>query len=299
MKEEELIKKWLDNNLDAHEMGLFKELEEYEELVKLSNRLKFFKAPDYDTSVGLNNVLNKINKAKQQQSRKWLKTFVRIAAVFVILFGAYYYTTTLNTSVQTFNSQKSSLVLPDDSQVDINASSRLTYNEKNWNNNREVNLEGEAFFKVAKGSKFTVRTKTGSVSVLGTQFNVKQRDNYFEVICFEGLVRVEFNTQKQKLSAGERFLVLNGNTIKQQKEIDKNPSWINNESNFRSLPFKYVIAEFERQYKVKITTNNVNLDRLFTGAFTHNNMDIALKSITKPFGLKYEQTKNNIVLKGE
>ena len=47
--------------------------------------------------------------------------------------------------------------------------------ENKWKNERSVNLDGEGFFKVAKGSKFDVETSAGTVSVVGTQFNVKNR----------------------------------------------------------------------------------------------------------------------------
>ena len=66
----------------------------------------------------------------------------------------------------------------------------LKYASNKWDKKRRVRLEGEAFFKVAKGSTFTVDTKTGSVKVLGTQFNVKNRIGFFEVVCYEGLVGV-------------------------------------------------------------------------------------------------------------
>jgi Fe2+-dicitrate sensor, membrane component len=65
--------------------------------------------------------------------------------------------------------------------VNLNSSSQLSYSKNKWDSKREVTLNGEAFFKVSKGSTFDVITLNGKVSVLGTQFNVKQRENYFEV----------------------------------------------------------------------------------------------------------------------
>ena len=100
----------------------------------------------------------------------------------------------------------------------LNAKSLLAFNKKDWKQEREVELDGEAFFKVAKGSSFNVITKSGTVTVYGTQFNVKQRDNYFEVICYEGLVGVTYNSQETKLKPGDSFLIIDGEIIAKEKE---------------------------------------------------------------------------------
>ena len=162
-----------------------------------------------------------------------------------------------------------------------------------------MELEGEAFFKVAKGSSFNVITKSGTVTVYGTQFNVKQRDNYSEVICYEGLVGVTYKSKETKLKPGDSFLIIDGKTIAKEKENRTMPSWLNNESTFKSLPYKTIVAEFERQYDVDITLMNIDSTQLFTGSFTHDNLEIALKSITLPLHLTYSKTNNTIILKGE
>lgn len=296
MNREELIKKWLDNELNAEEFEAFKMLPDYNSLVKLSNSLEHFKAPEYKSSEALNSLLHTI-KSKPKTLNTWIKPLLRVAAIAVICFGIYFYTTTLDTNINTIAAQKTTIDLPDASLVSLNALSKITYNKKNWDDNREVTLNGEAFFKVAKGSKFNVVTSSGIITVLGTQFNIKQRTNYFEVICYEGLVGVTYNKKQTKLKPGERFLILNGKLIAKEKETQLQPSWMHNESTFKSLPFKEVIAEFERQYNVTITHKNINANQLFTGSFTHNNINTALKSITLPLSITYIKTDNTIILK--
>ena len=175
----------------------------------------------------------------------------------------------------------------------------LSYNKNKWKKVRNVNLDGEAFFKVEKGSTFNVITKSGLVTVYGTEFNVKQRDHFFEVICFEGSVGVTYNNKTTTLKPGEEFLVLNNNITSKDKTIRKSPSWVNNISQFKSLPFKQVLLEFERQYDVTIDYKNINTNRLFTGSFTHNNINVALKSITLPMGLTYNKLDKTITLKSD
>jgi ferric-dicitrate binding protein FerR (iron transport regulator) len=298
MKREELISKWLDNNLNDQELQAFKNLEDYDDLVKLNTNLQAFKANDYNTSNELENVLSAI-KSKKKQPVQWFKPLMRVAAILAISFGLYYYTTTLDTKVSTEVAKKTTIELPDASSVSLNAKSFLAYNKKEWKKDREVNLQGEAFFKVAKGSSFKVKTTSGTVKVYGTQFNVKQRDNYFEVICYEGLVGVTFNSQETKLKPGDSFLIIDGKQIAKEKEIRIMPSWVNNASTFRSLPYKTVITEFERQFDVDVTLLGIDSEQLFTGSFAHDNIDVALKSITLPFHITYSKTDRTIILKRE
>lgn len=298
MNREKLISKWLDNNLNNLELEAFKNLEDYDDLVKLDTSLQTFKADNYDTSKELENILSTI-KSKKQQPTHWFKPFMRIAAILAICFSLYYYITTIDTTISTMVAQKTTIDLPDASSVSLNAKSLLAFNKKDWKNEREVELQGEAFFKVAKGSTFKVITKLGTVTVYGTQFNVKQRDNYFEVICYEGLVGVTHNSHETKLKPGDSFLIIDGKIIAKEKENRSTPSWLNNESTFKSLPYKTIIAEFERQYDVDITLVNIDSNQLFTGSFMHNNIDVALKSISLPLHLTYSKTNNTIILKGE
>lgn len=298
MNKEELIQKWLDHDLNAQELEAFKKLDDYKALIKLQTNLKHFKAPEYNTSENLEQVLSTI-KSQEQKNIKWLPTAIKIAAVFVICLSAYFYTTTLDTTINTLASQKQSVELPDASIVELNAMSTLVFNENDWSKNREVSLEGEAFFKVAKGSRFDVITADGIVSVLGTQFNIKQRHNYFEVICYEGKVGVTYHNQITKLLPGDSFFILDGKLITTEKEIQAIPSWLQNQSRFKSLPYREVIAEFERQHDVIISLENIDDSQLFTGSFTHNDIEIALKSITLPLHLTYSKTDNIITLQRE
>lgn len=295
MKREELIKKWLDNELSPQEVEEFNALEDANALKKLSNDIKQFKAPEYNTTEELDKLLLK-TKSIQSPSYNWIKPFLRVAAILTICFSVYYYTTTLDTNITTLAAEKTKVILPDDSEVEINALSDLTFNKNTWKDRRVVSLNGEAYFKVAKGSTFNVNTLSGKVTVLGTQFNVKHRNNVFEVICYEGSVGVFYNSTTMILNPGESFLIIDGNRIAKEKENNTKPHWTNNQSNFKSLPFKYVINEFERQYNVIIKVENINVNELYTGSFVHNNINLALKSITLPLNLKHNSENNSNVI---
>ncbi len=298
MKREELIKKWLDNNLSTEEQNAFEQLEDYNELIQLDTAIKDFKAPEFSVDRNYQTIKPKL-KPDSTKTNEWLKPLLRIAAILAIGFSVYYYTTTLDTQVGTLIAQQTTIELPDASSVDLNANSILTFNKKHWTENREVKLNGEAFFKVAKGQKFDVITNDGIVSVLGTQFNVKQRNFYFEVTCYEGLVAVTHKNKTVKLKPGNTFQIIDGKLLANEKENTAQPSWLRGESSFKGVPLKYVISEFENQYNLKVNTNNIDTSRLFTGSFTHKNLDLALQSVTIPLNLSYSKSEKSILLKRE
>ncbi|WP_298904940.1 FecR family protein [uncultured Psychroserpens sp.] len=298
MNRESLIQKWLDHDLNPQELEAFKQLEDYDDLMKLNLELQGFKANALDTDASLDSVWNTI-KTTHNKSFKLLPTLSKIAAILIVCFGIYYFTTSLDTTANTLASEYKSLELPDASKVDLNAVSTLVFNASNWDEDRSLSLEGEAFFNVAKGKKFTVETQFGNVTVLGTQFNVKQRNQYFEVTCYEGKVRVSTTEIEKILLPGDTFLIIDGNYIATEKEELTSPSWLNRKSTFKSIPYREVIAEFERQYNVSVEFNNIDGSQNFTGSFMHNDIEIALKSITLPLQLKYSKTDNIIRLKRE
>lgn len=64
MNREDLIKKWLDHNLNAEEKNAFEALDDHADIVKLTESLKGFKAPDYNTIEEFENIKTKLNTKK-------------------------------------------------------------------------------------------------------------------------------------------------------------------------------------------------------------------------------------------
>lgn len=294
MSEESLEKKWLNNELSDSEREVFMKSDNYNLSNKIVENAKQFSASNNYKVDDFETFKNKYNKTQPKQL-DWRKPLLKIASVIVISLGIYY--TFFNSNLietQTLASEKTSITLPDNSQVTLNALTKIEYNKKDWDDNRSLKLEGEAFFKVAKGKTFDVITKKGIVTVVGTEFNVKQRANYFEVNCFEGIVKVTSDTIIRQLLAGDSYRILN-KQFSENKISTPQPLWTKNTSYFTAVPFKEVLAEVERQYSVEVVFKNINTERLFTGGFTHGNIESALKSITKPMNLTYKLNSSNLV----
>ena len=294
MKQNYYLAKWLNGEINEEELLKHisdDELCSYKKIVAASNLLK---TPKYNVEEELDK-LKKLHINSKVRKLSFIKYSYRVAATLAILFSSYYFISNKNTSYSTQLAEKINFELPDNSKVNLNADSEITFKTNKWNKKRELNLKGEAYFNVEKGSKFTVNTNLGSVSVLGTHFNVLARDAYFEVFCYEGLVSVQYKNETIKIPAGSSFKVLNSKSEFSDGITETNPSWLQNNSSFKSVPYSYVIKEIERQYNIEVTYNKLYADTLFTGTFTHTNLETALKAICIPLNFNFTIFSENKV----
>lgn len=299
--QENYLAKWLNGELSEEELTEFKKSESYASYQKLKEVSGTLKTPEFDVDQAWNTFKDReLGDTPKVITLNPFKQFLRVAAVVAIMLGgSYFYLNSLDESFSTQLAERSEVLLPDSSEIILNADSKVSFSEKKWSEKRNVNLEGEAFFKVAKGKKFTVSTENGVVSVLGTQFNVENRNGFFEVTCYEGLVSVSYNNTERKLPAGTSFVAINGKI----QDIDDitivQPSWMDNESSFQSIPLKYVLAEFERQFNIEVKTKNIDAERLFTGTFNNNSIKLALESISIPSQISYTLGEDNVLFYAE
>ena len=299
--QENYLAKWLNNELTEAELEEFKNSEEYAAYMRIIEASADLKAPEFD----MDRAWNDFREQREDHGTKVVtmrpvQKLMRLAAAIAVIFMiSYFYINTLDETISTQYAQRETVILPDASEVILNAGSEISFSKKKWDQQRNIQLEGEAFFKVAKGKKFTVTTDKGTVTVLGTQFNVEQRKGFFEVTCYEGLVSVFFNDRETKLAAGSSFVAFNGHVIESQSPESAQPSWINDESSFKSIPLKFVLSELERQYNVEISTKDVDTLQLFTGTFSNTNINLALESISAPYQIQYRIEGNKVLFYAE
>ena len=297
MDDKYLIEKWLNNELSEAETEEFKKLDADNNYSKIIDTAKYFKADSFSRVDDFETFNAKVSLEKTSSKVTWLQPLLKIASILIL--GVCTYFLFFNSSlskIETTYSEKITFELPDQSEVTLNALSQVNFDKNKWEDNREVLLEGEAFFDVAKGAVFDVITPEGTVQVLGTEFNVKQRGQYFEVTCYEGIVKVTSHNNTKELLVGDTFRMHHGNlTIDSISNTD--PHWMNNMSDFKRIPLQEAISELERQYNITVVIEHISLDTLFTGRFVHNNLDNALTSISEPLNLTYTiKDKNQVRL---
>lgn len=213
-----------------------------------------------------------------------------VAAGIAILIATGSFLRFYSVDIQTTVGQHLVAELPDHSKVNLNAESTLIYYPYWWGITRIVHLEGEGFFEVQKGKKFTVKSSRGITQVLGTSFNVFSREEVYKVTCVTGCVKVKSRAgfvvilkpnSKAEIQSDGRINVLNN--IETYPEI----SWKKNIFLFTASPVFQVFKEIERQYGVHIEAK-VDDRSLYTGNFTRDqNIEEILEYVCPALGLKY------------
>ncbi len=297
MNKDYLIQQWLKGTLTKEEEVAFNRLDDAKFNQYIVDSAAYFKGANFNKVVDFK-TFRAAFKQQKPTARKLNKSYLllKIAAVIVVAFCLYFaFFFNTNIYIETLASEKTIFKLPDHSKVELNALSSVEFNASNWNQDRILELDGEAYFEVAKGRIFSVKTNSGIVTVVGTQFNVKHRAAFFEVQCFEGIVNVTSDTITRTLKAGNTFRVLNG-AFTEGKTQATVPKWTKNISEFERVPFKEVLSEIERQFDIQISYSNLEINRLFTGSFSHDNLEHAIIAITEPMGLSYKMSSSNLVV---
>ncbi|WP_435579070.1 FecR family protein [Gilvibacter sp.] len=288
MKKENLFLRWLDHSLSEADRTALQDDERFSAYEKISQAAQYFRAPEFDASSSYDRLrLKQQQETKVRQLKPW-RIASAIAAILVLGFLVVNMTADDLTTYSTATTESLEITLPDYSAVQLNAGTTLSFNEEKWQDARDVSLDGEAHFKVAKGSTFTVKTEAGTVQVLGTEFNVIHREGLFEVTCYEGRVAVAINGKEAvEITAGQGIKLLNNKASRFETAVS-NPSWINNKSVFKSTPYHMILAELERHYAIKVDASAIDKSVIFTGSFTHQDLETALKAVTDPLQLKYK-----------
>lgn len=259
------------------------------------------------------------DKQVQQQAgrqqyflHRGIARFLRVAAMIVVAFGLGYFWQSEKTegpiAMQTISvpaGQCVNVTLPDGSNIWLNAQTTIQYPVSFNKENRQVKLDGEAYFDVAKDSKrpFIVNTKECSVEVLGTKFNIdaySSRDK-FETVLMEGSVKVSMlddPTQAVSLKPNNKVYRSNGKLLTQKVSNYERYRWKEGLICFVDEPFKVVMEDFEKFYGLTIVVNNQKVTQyLYTGKFKQTDgVDYALSLLQKNIHFTYQRDRENHIV---
>ena len=290
------LAKWVAGEMSENELHDFKKSSAYADYKFLIDVVNNLETPDYNQQKNFTATLNKIAKQKEQpvtKIRTLIPNWAYAAAASVVLFLGYTFFFQ-ETNYSAALAEQTSFELPDGSEVLLNAGSEIAFKTFNWENNRALNLTGEAYFKVKKGSKFTVQTKEGTVAVLGTQFTVNSRDNFYNVTCFEGKVKVTSGKLNHILTPG-KAISIQDKIVTPYTVVETTPSWTEQESSFNNVAIPAVVTELERQYNISVFGKENLQEAYFSGRFSHTNLQQALTTIFDTMEIPYTFDANRNV----
>lgn len=200
--------------------------------------------------------------------------------------------------------------LSDGTNVNLNAGTSLKYPVKFIKGeNRQVFLDGEAYFSVTKDAlhPFIVSADEVNIRVLGTQFNVSSytEDSKISTVLVEGSVDVyqKGDAYSSKTSTNLKpgfkadWQKQNNKISLEEADIEMHTAWINGKIIFRHIPFKNVIKKLERHYDVVIMNNNKELGEKFvTASFDIETIENIFEILNVSYNINYTFNNNQIII---
>ena len=320
-----IIKKYLSGESTAPEQNkLLDWLREHDNLAEFQQIKKDWKheVRTEDIPSGYLSDWNKIQnklfgqmQTEMQHTRRLLSYF-RYAAVILILISisALVYTFShprpsdklIYTTVAADFGQISKVVLPDSTVIWINSGSTITYNNQFSENNRNVELVGEAFFKVRKNKNLPMIVKSSGlqVKVLGTEFCVTAypEEKNVQVVLEKGSIELttpEISKFKQIMTPGEL-----ASFDKQKKQLTLSSvntglytSWKDGIINIYNMPLREVVIRLEKRYNQKFMVDRAIRHLPYTFTIKNENLNTILSLMEKITPLDAIQHGNIIELK--
>ena len=256
----------------------------------------------------LNQPDNRADNLKKKRTitfRKIGYELAKIAAILIIFWGGtkLFETNTTEESIVTYQTlyvpagQRAELILPDSTRVWLNAHSKLIYPVSFGKGNRQVELNGEAYFDVVHNEKqpFIVKTRQMDIQVLGTEFNVTSYSSDFEVSLLRGCIELSSPSlsstykvkEKEHVKLKDNKLIVNNITDYDYFRWKEGLICFNNES------VATIIEKLKLYYDIDIETHNKKfLNSRYSGKFrTKDGIEQVLKVLQIEH--KFSYTKNN------
>lgn len=182
--------------------------------------------------------------------------------------------TTVYNTVTTPRGGQYQLVLSDGTKVWLNSASSIKYPVEYTNNERRVELTGEAYFEVAHDvdKPFRVMSKGQTVEVLGTHFNVNayNDEDIVKTTLLQGSVKVITDTKSSIVKPGEQARLKDGNIRLAEVNADEAVAWKNGFFYFDDNNIQEVMKQLARWYDVDVKYDGQPSDRLFSGEISRN-----------------------------
>lgn len=221
------------------------------------------------------------------------------------------------TRLTTHHDKEFWVTLDDKTVVHLNYNSKLIYPEKFHGNARDVILDGEAYFMVAKDKSrpFVVHTPNGDVTVHGTEFNVNTRmengnvngnanvnRNLTAVVLVNGQVSVmPVDGMEKMLQPGEMAVLSSSDRHVSITQVDTEPyvAWNTGTFAFYDMPLSKLMDVIARWYNMEVTYESNNLkDLLFSGEFDrYGGIEPIIKGLNMAMGLNSEVNGSKILIR--
>ncbi|RQO72176.1 hypothetical protein DBR43_13250 [Pedobacter sp. KBW06] len=205
-------------------------------------------------------------------------------------------------TIETPNGGQYQVSLPDGTVVWLNAASSLKYPTSFANSKqRKVELNGEAYFEVAKDKNkpFYVRSKGQELEVLGTHFNVNSYTNEQAVrtTLFEGSVRVSNSGAQKVLKPGQQSVAQNKGLTVGTANLQEVLAWKNGYFDFNDEEIQSVMRKLSRWYNVDIEFNGkITAERFNGGISRYKNISQVLSLLSSTGAVRFKVEGRRVIV---
>lgn len=194
----------------------------------------------------------------------------------------------------TAKGQTYGFTLPDGTKVWLNADSRISFARQFTKKTRELFLEGEAYFEVAKDKKhpFIVATNGQQIEVLGTHFNVNsyKDESGTATTLLEGSVKIKAGNQQKIITPGQQAFNRSGTIAIRDVDVDNVLDWKNGDFYLNHIEFKTAMRKIARWYDMEIIYDASVPDNMESGGWISRDKPLSavLKSIESSGLVKFK-----------
>lgn len=296
-QENEMIKAWMESSPE-NEKRFFEERKIYDAIILNSEESKVHEYSLPDEEIG----------ESRPRIPMYVKEIMKIAAaILVTLLGSWYFFSQDDVdsnpvAMQTINvpaGQRLNLVLPDGTNVWLNAKTTIKYPVAFNSKERLVTIDGQAYFDVAKNEKvpFLVKTPQGTVQALGTKFDIldySDGERDFQAMLMEGSVKVQLSDKESEsvILSPEKKAFLDKGKLEVIHVSDMSAyQWKEGLISFRNEAFEDIMKSFEKTYDITIVIENTKVKNIsFTGKFRIiDGVEYALRVLQRDVNFKFER----------
>lgn len=263
VEDNRIIENWVNESQENKD--LFNDLNDIWQSSGSSNSSE----EEYDIEQAIINFIQRTHVAKEKEIRKnQIFNILRYAAIFILALTipfTYWVAQKPKTAADTFTTvycafgDKTTVILPDSSQVWLNSGSKIIFSNNFKNGKRQLYLEGEGYFTVKKDAEnpFLINTSELNVKVLGTEFNLKAYpdEDDVSVTLVSGSLQVNNSESTAMVVPNQKLLYKKEThvlTVEDLTDLAPETEWTNGRLVFRNTSLEELERKLERWFDVEI-----------------------------------------------
>lgn len=305
-KQKKLVEDWLnkpegETNLSEEDKLLLKR--------KILNRIR--------RSGGTIQFVPEVEAERQRSRNRWSHVYKIAASITLVAVFAYVILQYAGSKsggpimlTATSSSGVNKVILADGTLVWLKGNSNLIYPSSFSGNARNVSLQGEALFEVAKDARhpFVISCGDLTTTVIGTSFNIKSSDEKIEVVVLSGKVSLtSANDKKGVIVLPNEKVVYDGSkqemTTKQKTDAGEKSTAIKGTEymmDFEDSRMSEVIQRIEQKFEIRISVDDAKLTNcMITADFSDQSLETTLSMISQALGFRYDIDGKSVMLTGK